>query len=225
MALITIIWGLAVQAQTQLNAPVEQGVSPTPGAEVEKQFHKARENFLKKDYQNAAAEIRQAAAFLKKEAEQTTGEGKQALIASVQELDQLADRERKGAVNSAQELEHAFARANHALAKYYQGKASESWARRAVSEAGRDLGAAAVHLEEALGWADYQWEAENRETINAAKDIGKKMQQGVGWVDTEVRKGIEAMGKEIDEAGQKMGFLKLFQSPSISVSEKTGGGC
>ncbi len=205
-ALITMIWASAAQAQS--NAPGEHGVSPTPGAEVEKQFHKARENHLKKDYRNSAAEIRQAAAFLEKEAEQATGEAKQALIASARELGQLADLERKGAVNSAQELEHAFARADHALARYYQAKASESWGKKAVSEAGRNLRAAAVHLEKALGRADYQRAAEDRATIKAAKEIGEKMQRGAGWVDTEVRKGIEALGKEIDETGHKIGLFK-----------------
>ncbi len=222
MALITMTWTLAVQAQTPSKAPGES-VSPTSGAEMEKQFQKARESFLKKDYQNAAAEIRQGAAFLDKEAEQAAGEGKQALLASSDELKQLADRERKGAVNSARELEQAFARANHALAKYYQSRASESWARRAVSDAGQDLKAAAVHLEKALGWADYRWEGENRATIEAAKNIGEKMKEGGGWVEAEVRKAMEGIEKGIDEAGQKMGFLKLFQSPSISVSEKTRG--
>jgi Do/DeqQ family serine protease len=223
MILITMIWTLAAQAQNQPIAPGQQGVSPSRGAEVEKQFHKARESFLKKDYQNAAVEIRQGAEFLKKEAEQAAGEGKQALLASAEELEQLADRERKGAVNSTRELEQAFARANHALAKYYQGKASESWARRAFSEAGRDLREATVFLENALGWADYQLEAESRDTIKAAKAIGEKMQQGAGWIESEAGKAIEAMRKEIDEAGQKMRFLKLSQSPSISVSERAGG--
>ena len=101
MALITLIWALAVQAQTQSNAPSEQDISPTPGTDVEKQFHKARENFLKRDYQNAATEIRQAAAFLKEEAEHATGEGKQALLASARELGQLADRGKREAYEKA----------------------------------------------------------------------------------------------------------------------------
>ena len=208
MVLITMIWTVAIQAQTQSKAPGEQVVSPSPGTDAEKQFHKARENFLKKDYQNAAAEIRQGAAFLKKEAEQATGEGRQALLASAEELGQLADRERKGAVNSVQELERAFARANHALAKSYHGKASESWARKAVSEAGQDLKAAAVHLENALNWAGQHLEAGRVQAIREGKQIGEKMEKGGAWVDSEVRKGIEDIGKEIDETGHKIGLLK-----------------
>jgi hypothetical protein len=206
MVLITMIWPVSTRAQTQSKAPGEPGLSVSFTSEVEKLFHKARDNFLKKDYQSSAEEIRQGAAWLKKQAEQATGEAKQALMASARELGQLADRERKGAVNSAQELEQAFARADHALAGYYQSRASESWARRAVSEAGRGLRAAAVHLENALGWADYRLEGENRATIKAAKEIGEKMEQGAGWVDSEVRKSIDSIGKEIDEASRKIPF-------------------
>jgi hypothetical protein len=85
-------------------------------------------------------------------------------------------------------------------------------ARKAVSEAGRDLRAAAVHLENALGWADYRLEGENRATITAAKDIEEKMEQGAGWVESEVRKSIDSIGKEIDEASHKIPFYQKSYS-------------
>jgi serine protease Do len=223
LVLVTMGWILPVQAQTQPEAPGQQAVSPSPGTAIEKRFHGARENFLKKDYQNAAAEIRQGAALLRKEAGQAAGTGKQALLASARELEHLADLEQKGAVNSAQELEHAFARAEHALAKYFQGRASESWARKGVSETGRDLKAAAVYLEKALGRAGYRLEGKNKAAVAEAKDLGEKMEQGAGWVESEVWKAIEAAGKAIDEAGRKAEFLKVSRAPFISVSEKTGG--
>jgi hypothetical protein len=129
-------------------------------------------------------------------------------MASTQELGKLTDQVQKGTVRSARELDEAFARAHYALARYYQSKAPESWARKAVPEAGQDLKAAAVHLEKALNWASHRLEAGGVQTIREWKQIGEKMEKGAGWVDAEVRKAIEGIGKEIDETGHKIGFFK-----------------
>jgi hypothetical protein len=207
--LIMMIQPSDLQAQTQEKASAEKiGGLPPSGTGVEKQFHDAREKFLKKEYQNAAAEIRRGAAFLDEEAKLATDDRKKALIASARELDQLADRERKGAVHSVQELERAFARAEHALARYYHSKALESWYGKAVPDAGRHLKAAAVHLENALDWAGHRLEAGGMQAIQEGKRIGEKMEKGAGWGDSEVRKAIEDMKKEIDEGGHKIGLLK-----------------
>ena len=198
-----------IQAQTQEKASGEKvgGLAPS-GSGVEKAFQDARENFLRKEYQKAAVEIDRGAAFLDKEAELATEARKKALIASARELDQLADRERKGAVHSVQELEQAFARAEHTLAGYYHSKALESWYGKAVPDAGRNLKAAAVHLENALNWAGQRLEAGGVQAIREGKEIGEKMEKGGGWVDSEVRKGIEDIGKEIDETGHKIGVFR-----------------
>jgi hypothetical protein len=40
------------------------------------------------------------------------------------------------------------------------------------------------------------------------KQIGERMEKGAGWVESEARKTIEGLGREIEESGQKIGFLK-----------------
>jgi hypothetical protein len=198
-----------IQAQTQEKASGEKvgGLAPS-GSGVGKAFHDARESFLREEYQKAAIEIDRGAAFLDKEAELATEARKKALVASARELDELADRERKGAVHSIQELEQAFARAEHALAGYYHSKALESWYGKAVSDAGRHLKAAAVHLEKALTWAGQEKESGRLRVIREGKQVGEKMEKGGGWVESEVRTGIEDIGKEIDETGHKIGVFK-----------------
>jgi len=50
--LTTMIWPVATQKQTPEKAPGQQGaVSSFPSDEADEQFHRARESFLKKDYQ------------------------------------------------------------------------------------------------------------------------------------------------------------------------------
>jgi len=82
--LIATIWATAAQAQTQATIPGEQG-------ELDQLFKKARENFLRKDFKDAAADIRKEQAFVKQEAGRATGEAKQTLMASAQELNKLAE--------------------------------------------------------------------------------------------------------------------------------------
>jgi len=111
VVLATTFWVVSSQAQTQAKVSGEQD-------KLSQQFHKARENFLKKDFKDAAAEIRKGEAFVKQEAGEATDEAKQALSASAQELDKLADEVQKRTVSSVKELERAFARAHYALARH-----------------------------------------------------------------------------------------------------------
>jgi hypothetical protein len=68
-------------------------------------FHKARENFLKKDLKGAASEIRKGAAFLKLQAARATNEGKKGLNASIAELEKLANDVGKAIEKTGQEID------------------------------------------------------------------------------------------------------------------------
>ncbi len=114
-----------------LMACVATGAAQTQAAaSPQEQFQKARENFLKGDFSDAAAEIRQAASFLKSESVKAAAEVKQDLIQSAQDLDKLADGVEKKAISSENDLDESFTRAEYALARYYHSKASEAWAKK-----------------------------------------------------------------------------------------------
>ena len=213
--LIAVIWARAGSAQTQTTRPGEQG-------ELDQLFKKARENFLRKDFKDAAADIRKGQSFVKQEADRATGEAKQTLTASAQELNKLAEELQKRTIHSVKELDEVFARTHHALAKYYQQKASESWTKREISEAGHYLKLAAAHLESALAWAGQQIEAEGAAAVEEAKRVGDKMEKGADWAASEVRKDIDALREEINKAGHKVESLG-FTSSYVEVTEKAGG--
>jgi serine protease Do len=221
---ILIGWLGNGQTQTQSRATGGQTVlSSSSWNRLNEDFHKAREKFLKKDFNEAASEIRQGAAFLKNEVEKATGEGKQALMTSAEELENLADQVQKGALRSAKELDQAFARAHQALARHYQSKASESWAHRATSEAGQELKAAAGHLENALSWAGQRLGEGSEKAIQEAKVIGEILEKGGTQTASEVNKDINAIGREIEKAGKKIGFLESSKAPSIQVLNRGVG--
>jgi len=212
VVIISLIWLGSSHAQTQAKGPTEQ-------TELDQLFKKARESFLKKDFKDAVSDIRRGEAFVKQEADRATGEAKQSLMGSAQELDKLAEELQKRTVRSVKELDSVFARTHHALARYYQEKASESWTQKAITETGYYLRLSAVHLENALTWTGHRIEAGVATVVDEAKRLGEKMEKGKEWVASEATKSIDAIRKEVDEATRKIESLG-FKSSTIHVSDR-----
>jgi hypothetical protein len=188
---------------------VVTGAAQTQAASSpQEQFQKARENFLKGDFNDAAAEVRQAASFLMGESVKAAGEAKQDLIQSAQNLDKLADGVEKKAIGSEKDLDESFTRAEYALARYYQSKASEAWEKEEVSEAGLYLKAAGMQLEDAFTWAGGRIDEKSKDAIQKAKDVGERMEKGAAAAGSDVVKYFEEAKKEMDEAAQRMPSLR-----------------
>ena len=165
-------------------------------------FHKARENFLKKDYKATADEIRKGAEFMKLQAACATSEGKKVLTVSIDELEKLATDVEKGTVTSAATLNHAFARAHHALAQHHYLKAMEYKAKGATTKLGHALKASAIHLEHGFAWAGHELEAATVAVIKDSRLIAGKLVEGTGWIGKEVGVLIEKIGEEIQKLGR-----------------------
>ena len=192
-----------------LMACVVTGAAQTQvAASPQEQFQKARENFLKGDFSDAAAGIRQAASFLKSESVKAAGEAKQDLVQSAQDLDKLANGVEKKAISSENDLDESFTRAEYALARYYQSKASEAWEKEEVSEAGLYLKAAGMQLEDAFSWAGGRIDEKSKEAIQKAKDLGDRMEKGAAAAGSDVVKYFDEAKKEMDEAAHRMPSLR-----------------
>src|SRR5574338_1407557 len=179
--------------------------------EAEEHFHRAHESFLKKDLKKAAADIRKGAAFLKLEAGRATEEGKKLMEDSGHELAKLAEDVEHGTTTSVKRLDEAFARAHQALAHHHHLKAKESWtnhAEQVAHKVGQDLQAAAVHFDQSLIWAGHKTEAAEAKAIKYTRLLAGKMIKGTGWVTTEVDKGIDDVGAEIEKFGKKIAPAK-----------------
>ncbi len=210
-ALVTYVLGAATVASAAEHPTpgpeyviVEEEVWTVLADEPHQHFQAAHEEFVKKDLKAAAAEIRKGAAFLRLEAARATGASKDALAASIKELDSLAAKVESGGVAAASDLEHAFARAEQALASEHLTRAKESWAKRELKRAGHALKAAASSLEHAFAWAGRKGEAA---VVAATKDAGLvagKLIEGTGWTVDETGKAIEAVGAEIEKLGRSL---------------------
>jgi hypothetical protein len=189
---------------TKGEAVVEAKSTVAPANEPEEHFRNARESFLEKNAKAAAAQIRKGAAFLKLEASHATGEVKEALTASVGELERLAQGVEKGTVTSTQELRRAFARADQALAKQHFQDATESWSKKEIKKAGQELKSAANDVELASAWTGRKLDATTAAAIKDARAVAAKLTEDAGWTTGEVSKGLNAVGKKIENLGKQI---------------------
>jgi serine protease Do len=212
-------WSSAAQ---EVQSKVVSSTTPSQTSasdELEQYFQKARQD-LANNVTEASTQIRKAVARINEDANHATGKAKQLLQASSKELEGLADQVQKGAVKAEQELNNAFSRAHNALAQYYQDQAAKSWSKKATTEAGQDLDAAASHLEEAWKWSETKVDNASTAVVDSAKQVGKKISQGSGWVSAEVSKSIEDLGQEI---GKLRGEKKSSQSSAAATVHVQSG--
>jgi hypothetical protein len=150
---------------------VEGKIAVARAGEAEGHFHNARESFLKKNAEAAAAEIRTGAAFLKLEAGHASEEEKKALTASVRELEKLAQRVEKENITLTRELERVFARADRTLAKQHFQKTAESWSKKQIKKAGQELKSAANDIKLAWSGAGHKLDATTTTVIKDARTV------------------------------------------------------
>jgi serine protease Do len=193
---LSSVCAVAAQSASQQTAASQEVAQTNTSAELEQYFQKAHEAYSK-NATEAAAEIRKATALLKQEANNAKGEARQLLLESSKELGGLADQVQKGTVKTAQDLDNAFSRAQTALASYYQQRAQNSWTKKAISDVGQSLNAAALNLEGAWKWSKTRAEKASQAAVNSAKVVSEKIAKGSGWVGTEVSKSIDDLGREI----------------------------
>jgi hypothetical protein len=166
------------------------------------QFHQAHENFFKRHYKAAAAELREGAAFLKIEAGRAAGDTKHALKASAQELDKLATATENGAVKSVHDLDNAFARAEHALAEQYHALANAAHKNDNDELAGKYMQAAAQQLRHAVLWSGREIDKATAGAIDATRIAAGKLIEGSGWAAVEGGKLFADLGRAIERAGK-----------------------
>jgi len=177
--------------------------SPYVADQPDMHFQRARENFVKRAGKASAEEIRTGAAYVKIEAVRAQGDSKRALMKSAQELDALADGVERGTVTSVKDLDATFARADHALANHHYVKASEAWSKKESKKTGYEMRASANHLERSAAWAGHKTKTSTATVLRDTKTTGEKLIHGTGTVTSDVGKGINNLGKEIQEVGKK----------------------
>ena len=193
-----ILSGLWASVYGETSSGGNTSTAPTVSDSLDADFQKARDYLEKKDYANAASEIRKARDLMDQEIKEGAADAEESLKAAREQLEQLADHVEKGAVKSVDELRGAFTQAHKAIAEKYREKASQSWLEKAGDQFSRDIDIAVDHVERAWEWSGKQIEKESRSALVGLKELGK---QGGGWTSNEISQGLDNLKREIGRVG------------------------
>ncbi len=171
---------------------------------LEQTFQKAKQEYLQKNMDAAAKQIKKGAAYMKAQADKATAKGKEALTASAKELDQLADDTKKGAVTSEKKMEAAFARAYLALANNDHIKSTESWAKKQSAKTGAALESAGKNLEKSFAWAGQKVEKGTNDVLVKSEELSVKLKKKGRVVADDVSRGLKEAGDEIEKFAKKI---------------------
>jgi hypothetical protein len=171
---------------------------------IEQTFQKAKQDYLDKNMDAAAAQIKKGAAFMKEESIKASDKGKEALAESARDLEKLSADVKKGSVKSVKKIEDAFGRAYHALARDAHVKSTESWAKKESANAGESLDKAAIYLERGLTWTGQKIETGTKNVMKKSKELSAKLKEKGRVVAEDIGKNLKEAGNEIEKFGKKI---------------------
>jgi hypothetical protein len=171
---------------------------------LDEHFTRARADLTAGKQRAARKELGKAARQLEKRVQPANGEVKQALVKNANALKSLSAEVDRGHVRDPQAIDASAGRAHAALAKFHQMRAEERWSREKSRDAGRDLRAAAHHLERGAAWLGRGSDTFVQTTSRDAAALSGQMVEGAGYAPEQVDEGIRAVGREIDRLGWRV---------------------
>lgn len=180
------------------------GAAEETTSSIEQTFQKAKQDYLDKNYDAAAAQIKKGAVFMKEESINASDKGKAALADSARELEKLSEDVKKGTVKSVKKIEDAFGRAYYALAWDAHVKSTEAWAKKESAKAGEYFNKAANYLETGFLWTSWKIETGTKKVIIKSKELSVKMKEKSSEVTEDIGKEMKKAGNEIEKFGRKI---------------------
>jgi hypothetical protein len=170
------------------------------GDRLDAHLARARAHFSAGRHRAARQELGLAARELEKKVYPAGEEVKHALVKHALALKSLSAEVDRGHVADPREIDVAAARAHAAMAKYHQERAEQRWYQAKAKDAGRELQAAAHHLERGATWVGYGSDALVLTTTRDAGILSSELVAG-RYSPEQVDGGIQAVGREIDRLG------------------------
>lgn len=170
-----------------------------------------------------AEHLRTASAYLRLESARAIVPSKAALDASVRELQVLAAQVERGQIRAEESLRQAFARAHFALADHHCVRSAHCCCQPGASEqptimsqASRELGAAATHLQQGLQWQRGKLDDSSRSAIAAAQNAARRMLQEQKMSGGEAMQSVRNLHKRLEGlTGRKI----MLAPPVVDKSE------
>lgn len=149
-----------------------------------RRFREVRSNFVRREFDRAAADLQTSATFLDIEADR-------AQPAIAERLAEVSSRLRWMAENiddpdvTGTELDSQFARAHWLLAQHYLSEARKARDARQLKSAGLSLFATTHHIERAVLWSNSRIDRRLQTTLESLRDLAVSLQD-----QDEARKAI-----------------------------------
>ena len=158
----------------------------------------AQQELLKKDFKDAAAEIRKVVGLLRLEAVRSFPEEERELLGSGGDLELLAGEVEKGALSSVKGLDSSFAAAQYALAESHYQNALRDWAMHDSAGTGHELSASVLDLSAGADWAGRGAEFDSALVVKDAMALSSQLIEGSYGDRTEIAQEIRSVGNEIE---------------------------
>jgi hypothetical protein len=168
----------------------------------------AKEDLRMGDTQSAAGELRVAAQQLDLYANGSNGRADtgELIKTARQDLDRLADQISKGQGNvQPDEIGQAAARAQLAIAKFYDDRNQNEQGASKSLEAGYALQAAAMHTREALMWSGENVPPDAAHSVRQALRTADQLISGNKQPAHDATQAAQNLGQQIDQISQQIG--------------------
>jgi len=163
-------------------------------------LHEAQEDFMKQRYDDASLEIRKVAAMLLFDGRKESAiPVKETLMNAVLDLERMADHIDRHEPYSPIVLDHTFARAECALAGYDIASARSEWqgTKRDMLKIGRELDAAATHMDAGFLWAGEEMEQSSVDAVARTMGIALALEGGSYRDGKQIQAAMESMDKNV----------------------------
>lgn len=143
--------------------------------EPQNHFIQADRDLARNDPKAAAAELHIAAGYMDMQASRAQGDDKQQLTKAADDVRKTADDLTRGNAKDPAQLKQAFTRADLALARHFQSKASDELQKKTAVRAGHDLQGAADAFDAAVAWSGRPAPAQAASAVADARRLAAQL--------------------------------------------------
>jgi hypothetical protein len=174
--------------------------------EVQTHFEEARGQLEAQRPQEAATELRKAAALLRLEAGRIGGDAKKTIEGSWFEVRQLAAKAQTGGVTDVSRMERVAARSCQTLAEAHHAEAEGLWTEHQAAQSGQVIDLAVKEFERGLVWIG----AQNDSTAKGAAEDARRLADALSTDQAPDAKDVAAV---FDSFGTAIASLGVQLAP------------
>jgi hypothetical protein len=192
-------------ARTPEPEPVTEALEPSmPADEVDVEFVTARENFVQRDFNRTAEDLKGAAERVTAMGESAAGKSRDELKGIARDISRIAKDVKNGTLKDVKKFDTELAGVEQSLAKHHLRAARDAMGKRDLRGAGRELNAAArdVHgMGERMG---KDLDADTKQGVRYALTVGGKLTEGVEQAPADFENAVKGLERGVDRLAHEI---------------------